>query len=131
MFWLLEPRWYGVCAIVGLMTAGVGYWKGYEAADKSAEITALEQSIKTANASLERMRVQAEHDAQAANAYAQREQLANEALTALQEKIDALSEKEDMLPAADVCRLSPADASSLRALALRASGDRPAPPARP
>lgn len=131
MFWLLEPRWYGVCAVVGLLTGGVGYWKGYEAADKSAQVEALEQTVKTANASIERMRKQAEHDAAAVNAYSQREQLANEALTDLQEQIDAITSDKDALPAVDVCRLSPDDASRLRALALRASGDRPASPARP
>lgn len=126
MFWLLEPRWYGVCAVVGLLTYGAGVWQGYRYADRSAQIETLEQTVKTANASIERMRKQAEKDAAAVNAYAQREELANEALTDLQEAIDDLTSKAEALPASDVCRLSPADTASLRALALRASGDRPA-----
>lgn len=103
-------------------------WQGYRWADRSAEITALEQTVTTANATIARLRSQAEADAAAVNRFSQREQLANDALTDMQEAIDDLTAKAETLPANDVCRLDDATAASLRALALRATPDRPATP---
>lgn len=131
MFAFLNP--YVLLGFLVYSLAGGAFcvWQGYKWADRSAEITALEQSITTANATIARLRTQAEADAAAVNKYAQREQLANDALTDLQETIDALSETEDARPAADVCRLDDAAVASLRALALRASPDRAAAPPGP
>ena len=111
--------------------AGGGWcvWQGYKWADRSAEITALDQKITDANATIATLRKRAASDAAAVNAYAQREELANEALEDMQEAIDALDASKAALPAADVCRLSPDDARRLRDIAKSATHHRsPASP---
>jgi hypothetical protein len=124
MFWLLEPRWFAVCGVVGLLTYGGGFWQGWKHADRSAEIATLKSDVTAAHATIATLRKRAASDAAAVNAYSQREQLANEALTDMQEQIDAISQSVETLPAADVCRLNRAQYEQLRDLATRAAGHR-------
>jgi ATPase subunit of ABC transporter with duplicated ATPase domains len=131
MLWLFEPRWWITSTVLMALAGAYGVYHGYQWADRSAEIAALKSDVAAHAATIAALRKRAASDAAAVNAYSQREQLANEALTDMQEAIDALDASKAALPAADVCRLAGDDLRVLRDLATRAAGDHPGTPARP
>lgn len=106
-----------------LSTAGLAYWKGHADADRSAEVSALNDELATTRAALRAKQEEAKHNAQVADEFRQREEAAGEAIQKMQETIDDIQAEEANKPATDVCRFAPGPVfDQLRDLAKRAAG---------
>jgi hypothetical protein len=117
--WLLDFRWWLVCAGVALVAMGFGAYEGHKAADKSAEIARLNTVIETSNATIEALQESTRRSNAASAAYAKRETMYEQALAVDDEVIDKLSEQQN--PSETVCYLTPAEFNLLRDQAIRAS----------
>jgi multidrug resistance efflux pump len=114
--WLLDFRWYPIVGSVALLALLFGFWQGHNAADRSAQVKQLEQTVATANATIAALEENTRRANAAAAAYSQRESQAQEDLAETRELIDALAE-----PDVEVCVLRDADVQRLREIAVRAS----------
>lgn len=114
---LLSPlgRWLAAAAFV-ILTFGVGYWKGYAAADRAAEVRQLEAELTRARA----QQAEAVRQAFAANRIAadatERQRRAESDAATLQNEVDAyaaeLSTRTDR-----ACAFTADDIARLRSLA--------------
>lgn len=117
-----------VLAVLG--AAAGGYWKGYGDADRSAEVTSLKATQKRLETEAAELRRQADAAQDIARSAAERQRAAEAQQADMQAEIDDYVRLLDKEPAADACRLSPADVERLRHIGSPAPG-RPAPgPAR-
>lgn len=121
-------RWALVAAGVCLAFGG-GYWKGYAAADRAADVRQLEESLQRARAEQAEAVRQSMAAIRIATESAQRQREAETQVAALQAEIDSYADEIKARPDGG-CALGPSDVRRLRGLAGGADSA-PGPPARP
>ncbi len=116
------PNPYVILAVgaLWLSSCGFAFWKGYQWADRSAEISTLRTDKEAAEKLVEELRLEAVTARAIADRATDRNRLDEGKLRELQERIDVLVATEESKPAADVCRLDDAQYRSLRDLAASA-----------
>lgn len=118
-----------VCSFVGIFVLGV--YKGYQYADRKAEIAALEQGIHQRDAVIAEHQRQAQEAKEIADLYAQRLATAERAAVESQEEIERYAADLASRPAPPECAFDQHDVDLLRKLsAPGARRSAPLPPIR-
>jgi soluble cytochrome b562 len=127
MFGLPNPYVILGAAMIWASTCGYSFYKGYQWADRSAELSAVTSQLASAKELAEQMRLEAVTARAIADRATERANKDEEELRDLREKIDVFVATEENKPAADVCRLDDSQYRSLSDLAAAASGHSTSP----
>lgn len=130
---ILPNPWFILgLVLLFLSCGGFGYFKGYQAADRTAEIHGLNDKLAQANATVAAKDAEAKANAAVTSAFAQR--AIGDAQTfqsQIQEPVDEIVTHEEAKPPSDVCRLDGTALDLLRNLARPAGPSQANPPGSP
>jgi hypothetical protein len=127
------PNPYVILTVLALWASSVGFafWKGYQWADRSAEIKTLQDYKVKSDALITELRAEAVTSRAIADRASTRATTDEQALQGLQERINVLIALEEGKPAEDVCRLNDAQYLSLSELARAARAGKAGAPVLP
>lgn len=129
MLAFLNPRVWLALVIVGAVGFVGGFWKGYQYADRKAEVAALQSAVNAANAVIAEQQRQAEAGRAIAEADAARKQRDDSEATVRNEQVETYVSTLPPERPDNLCALSADDVRMLNAI-IR-SGRAPKPPGVP